>query len=162
VDVYAARHAPRSVRAAAVGLVLYAVVTAGYLLRPAWTERTLEAAVRAVVPGLAEAALVLVLTLGVAVAAYNYRKLETRAFVECKDWKGKVGRPQISRVIGRMQNMGDPKRRARGREEWFFVASNGFTGPALEAAAAHGIRCYVPRGRRFEEVTEASDDDEAA
>lgn len=77
------------------------------------------------------------------------RRVEVDTYVECKDWKNRVRRPIISQMVGRMQEFGDSKKREKGTETWMVVSSSGFTPPALEAAKAHGIQCFVREDRGF-------------
>src|SRR5690606_28539843 len=80
------------------------------------------------------------------------RKEEETVYVECKEWKQKVGRPIVSQVVGRMQEFGDAERREEGSERWMIVSSSGFTRPALETAKAYGIQCVTGAGKHFERV----------
>ena len=152
VDVYATRRDRRSDRAMKVGFAIYIIVWGVYALGLQKAQETLESMVVAVAPELAGSAFFVFLIIGAAVALYNGKRLETRTYIECKNWKRKVGRPQISRLVGRMHNFGDAERRKKGRENWIFVSAKGFSRPALEAAAEHQISCYKSTSDGFKEV----------
>ena len=151
-DVYATRKDPRSIRVALVGAGLYVLAMAIALFQWNRAEDLLEDAVSLIDPALGGSALILVGVVGFALALYNIKKLESMAFVECKDLKGKVGRPLISQVAGRMQEFGNPEKRKAGREAWMVVSSSGFTRHALEAASVHGILCYEGKDRTFKRI----------
>ena len=151
-DVYAVRRDPRSIRAARIGAFIYFLACAIYFFQWNAAEEVLIDAVALIEPSLAGSALALFGVVGFAVTLYSIKKLETKAFVECKDLKTKVGRPIISQIAGRMQDFGDPAKRKAGRENWMVVSSSGFTRHALEAAAVHGITCYEGKGRSFKRI----------
>jgi hypothetical protein len=135
-----------------IGFAIYIIVWGVYALGLQEAQETLESVVVAVAPELAGSAFFVFLIVGAVVAIYNGKRLETRTYIECKNWKRKVGRPQISRLVGRMHNFGDAERREKGREKWIFVSTKGFSRPALEAAAEHQISCYKLTPEGFREV----------
>lgn len=153
VDVYGTRKDPRSVKIAKFGAGIYFLVVIAYWLEITEVQQALKDTVSAIAPGLASSTFIVFLVAGGAIAFYGIRKLETRTYVECKDWKKKVGRPQVSRLVGRMQDFGDEERRERDRETWILVSGKGFSKPALEAAETHDIRLYEPDESGFKTVS---------
>ncbi|WP_103020912.1 restriction endonuclease [Salinibacter altiplanensis] len=153
VDVYATRKDPRSVKLAKFGGLIYAVAGAAYGLGLTELQQTLEGVVRAIAPGLAGSAFVVFLVLGGVIALYNIRKQTTHTYVECKDWKRNVGRPQVSKLAGRMKDFGDNDRRENDLEKWILVSGKGFSKPALEAAERQNISCFKRSREGFEEVS---------
>lgn len=149
VDVVATRNDPRSERLWRVGLVVYILVCATYFLGIAEFEQMLEQAVTFFVPSLGGYALLVVGLVGFVIAMYGKKRLATRAYIECKDWKRKVGRPEIDKIIGRMHTIGDAEQREAGREKWMIVSRSGFSQPALEAAKDR-LECYVGENGHFE------------
>ena len=152
VDVYATRHDRRSKLLAVFGTAVYAVVLLSLVLGWTEVETFLKDLIATVAPGVAGWAVVIVSVLAGGLALWGWRSSETRAYIECKEYRAKVGRPIVTQMAGRIVLFGDARRRKKGREHWIVVAASGFSQPALEAAEEHGIDCYVRTGRGFAKV----------
>ena len=103
-DVYATCWNPRSIRFARIGALIYVFAGAIYFFQWNEAEEVLTDAVELIEPSLAGSALVLFGLVGFVVALYNIKKLETKAFVECKDLKSK-GVRQSRETLGRTRGV---------------------------------------------------------
>lgn len=122
-DVYATRRDPRSIRFARIGAAIYFLACAIYFFQWNEAEEVLTDAVTLIEPALAGSALALFGIVGFALTLYNIKKLETKAFVECKDLKGKVGGPSSARLPAGCRSSAIPKNAKRGEKPgWSFPA----------------------------------------
>lgn len=151
IDVYATRRDRRSVRLANIGAAVYLGLLAAGLAGWHQVEQTLVQTMALFAPDLSGYAAFVALACGGLAYVYGMKWRETRAFVECKDHKNPVGRPVVMKLVGCMNTIGEAELREEEREEWVLVSGSGFSGPALEAAAEHGIKCFSRHGHGFTE-----------
>lgn len=153
IDVYGTRRDPRSERAARIGALVYLGLVIAAAAGWSQVEQTLIQAMAFIAPELSGYASLIAVAGGGLAYVYGMKRIETRAFVECKDLQNAVGRPVVMRLVGCMNTIGKAELREEGREEWMLVSGNGFTGPAREAAAEHGIKCFSRHGHGFTQET---------
>lgn len=147
VDVHAIRFSRRSRRLQLGGAYAMLLASATYFFDLTELAASMNSMAALIDPSFAGSGVFLVGLIGFLVGMYGKKRQALHAWIECKDWKSKVSRPVVEKLVGRSSLL------QRAEEDTIMLATRtGFSRPALEAARGAGVECFVQSSDGFRRV----------
>lgn len=148
VDVHAKKYTARSKQLHALGQWFFFMSLICFGLLAVDPEGAAQALAFLGGPASLPSTLFTIGALGFAAGMYGKKRDAEHAYVECKNWKGRVGKSELlafAQVAGGLPG-------EAGKRRAVFVSYNGFTRSAKDVARSAGVECYRGWGSRFEKV----------